>query len=191
MKNNKKKNSKGKNKNKKNLFLGIFFSVAAFLIVIIWGYTLFIKDDNNNSTNKKNELSHLSAFNFKKHGELTFRNEAGDFISKIDIEIADDNEERAQGLMYRSKLGQNQGMLFIFPYETRQSFWMRNTILPLDIIFVNKEKEIVKIHRNTKPFDESVSYPSEKPAIYVVEVNAGYTEKHNINEGDKIIWRVL
>jgi uncharacterized membrane protein (UPF0127 family) len=82
----------------------------------------------------------------------------------------------------------DQGMLFIFPYETEQSFWMKNTVLSLDIIFVNANFEIVKIHHNTTPFSEQ-SYSSEKPAQYVVEVNAGYSNKLGLTEGDKIFFR--
>lgn len=79
---------------------------------------------------------------------------------------------------------------FIFTNEEPQSFWMQHTPLSLDMIFVNKENEIVKIHKNTTPFSEQ-SYPSGRPAKYVVEVNAGYTDKFQIEEGDKIVWRRL
>jgi len=79
-------------------------------------------------------------------------------------------------------------MLFIFSTEEPQSFYMKNTVMPLDIIFINSKKHIVKIHKNTKPFSEQ-SLPSLKPAIYVVEVIAGYTDKHSIKEGQLIDWR--
>ena len=82
---------------------------------------------------------------------------------------------------------ENHGMLFIFPYEAEQSFWMKNTVIALDMIFVNSKLEIVKIHHNTTPFSEQ-SYSSGKPAEYVVEVNAGYSNRMGIKEGDKIIW---
>ena len=83
---------------------------------------------------------------------------------------------------------ESEGMFFIFNREELQSFWMKNTFLPLDIIFVNKANTIVKIHKHTQPLSEQ-SYPSENPAIYVVEVNSGYADKYNIKEGDKIVWR--
>lgn len=69
-----------------------------------------------------------------------------------------------------------------------QSFWMHNTVLSLDIIFVNSDLEIVTIQRNAQPYSDK-SLPSTKPAQYVIEVNSGYTEKYNINEGDKVIFR--
>jgi hypothetical protein len=82
---------------------------------------------------------------------------------------------------------QMQGMLFIFPQQRYQSFWMLNTMFSLDILFINNDKEIVTIHKNTTPLSEE-SYPSSEPAIYVVEVNAGFCDKHGINLGDKVFW---
>lgn len=161
--------------------------IVLFITLSIGGYFVFsgLEENSNMETNIYSQRK----FDFKKEGELTFQSADGKFISKIDIEIADDMVERAVGLMYRESLGHNQGMLFIFPTEEYQSFWMRNTMIPLDIIFVNKKMEIVTIHKNTTPFSEK-SYPSTEPSIYVVEVNAGYTEKFDIKEGDKINWRV-
>lgn len=90
--------------------------------------------------------------------------------------------------MFREKMEDGQGMLFIFPSEEPEGFYMKNTIIPLDIIFINSKKEIVKIYKNTTPFSEQ-DLPSLKPAVYVVEVNAGFTDKNNIKEGDFIDWR--
>jgi uncharacterized protein len=124
---------------------------------------------------------------FKKEGELTFYSENNKPIITIDIEIADSEYERQLGLMKRNEMGEKEGMLFIFPFESMQSFWMRNTLIPLDMIFVNSEKSIVTIHKNTTPLSDS-SYRSTEPAIYVVEVNAGFTDKYNIKAGDSISW---
>jgi uncharacterized membrane protein (UPF0127 family) len=89
--------------------------------------------------------------------------------------------------MNRESMEEKQGMLFIFPQERFQSFWMLNTLFSLDMLFINKEKEIVTIHKNTTPLSQQ-SYPSSKPALYVLEVNAGFTDKYNIKEGDKVFW---
>ena len=78
-------------------------------------------------------------------------------------------------------------MLFIFPNEEYRSFWMANTPLSLDIIFVNSAREIVTIQRDAVPFSEE-SVPSTKPATYVVEVNAGYADRHGLAEGDRVQW---
>jgi hypothetical protein len=129
-----------------------------------------------------------SIIQFVKDGELTFQTKNNTYIQKIDIEIADNDDRRTRGLMDRIGMKENQGMLFIFPYDTIQSFWMKNTVMPLDIMFINRDNEIVTIHKNTVPFDTG-AYASTKPASLVVEVNAGYTEKYGINVGDKIVWR--
>jgi hypothetical protein len=89
--------------------------------------------------------------------------------------------------MYRDTMPENAGMLFFMETEEIQSFWMKNTILSLDIIFVNSDKHIVSIHQNCKPYslDQIIS---EKPALYVVEVNAGYTNRNGIKTGDQIVF---
>lgn len=129
-----------------------------------------------------------SSIKFQKDGELTFLSADEKYISKIDIEIAENDDKRTSGLMDRLNMKEDQGMLFLFPYETIQSFWMKNTVIPLDLIFVNREKVIVTILKDAVPFDTS-QYPSTKPASQVVEVNAGYTDLYGITVGDKIVWR--
>lgn len=125
---------------------------------------------------------------FTKQGEVVFQDKNRNLVKKIDAEIAETEETRHLGLMFREKMEDNQGMLFIFPTEEPEGFYMRNTIIPLDIIFINSKKEIVKIFKNTTPFSEQ-DLPSGKPAIYVVEVNAGFCDKNGIKEGDFIDWR--
>lgn len=126
-------------------------------------------------------------YSFTKEGELVFSDSVGIQKAKIDIEIADDDYQRELGLMNRKSMQENQGMLFIFPFERFQSFWMRNTFISLDIIFVDANKTIVTIHKNTQVLSDQ-SYPSSKPAKYVVEVVAGFTDKYKISVGDKIEW---
>jgi uncharacterized membrane protein (UPF0127 family) len=182
----KKKSAKRKsNKENKNKFFQITAGIVMLSIIVFFVFSTFNKNSKNNESTK---LKTITAYDFVKHGELTFQSAEKEFISKIDIEIAEDDESRTQGLMYRDNMKESQGMFFIFPYEFPQSFWMRNTVMSLDIIFVNKANEIVKIHKNAVPFDEN-SYPSVRPAIYVVEVVAGYSEKYGLKEGDRIIWR--
>jgi uncharacterized membrane protein (UPF0127 family) len=127
------------------------------------------------------------AFTFQKQGLLIFSDAKDNTISKLDIEIADNEDKRNTGLMYRDKMDENQGMLFLFQVEEQQAFWMKNTILPLDIIFVNAKREVVSIQKNAEPYSEK-SLPSFKPARYVVEVNAGYTDKYGIKEKTRIAW---
>ncbi len=151
----------------------------ATLALVIAAFFIFNNCDH--------DPSNVNYYKFKKEGELTFTDSSGNSIIKIDIEIADKDYERQLGLMNRESMEELQGMLFIFPTEQYQSFWMLNTLFSLDMIFINKNKEIVTIHKNTTPLSRQ-SYPSSKPAIYVLEVVAGFTDKYNIIEGDKIFW---
>ena len=87
--------------------------------------------------------------------------------------------------MYRDTMAENNGMLFLMETEEPQTFWMKNTIISLDIIYVDSNKRIVSISRNCKPYSLD-QIPSAKPALYVVEVIAGYTAKYGIKTGDMI-----
>jgi len=123
---------------------------------------------------------------FTKEGELTFLSKTGrKKIIKIDIEIADNDYERTQGLMHRQILPDNAGMLFIFERSEPRSFWMRNTYIPLDIIFADGNRQIVTIQKNTKPLSYA-QIPSKRNSKYVVEVNAGFCNKYGIAVGDYI-----
>lgn len=103
----------------------------------------------------------------------------------VRVEIANTPERRQLGLMYRKDLPHDHGMLFLFPQETPQSFWMKNTVLPLDIIYISAARTIVSIAKNTTPFSEQ-PIPSGQPAQFVLEVNAGFCERHGIVSGDRV-----
>ena len=127
---------------------------------------------------------------FKKEGTLQLKKAKSDsIIQTLDIEIADNAYETQTGLMYRSQLGQNQGMLFIFPDMQMRSFYMKNTKIPLDIIYINDQMEIVSFQKNAKPFDET-SLPSSAPAKYVLEINAGLSDTWQLEENDKIEFKL-
>lgn len=157
--------------------------------IIVVAFILFIVLFNLPKTQKQGSTSvNQSSIKFQKDGELTFQSADGKYIAKINIEIADDDDKRTKGMMDRLSMKEEQGMLFLFPYETIQSFWMKNTVIPLDLIFVNRENVIVTIRKEAIPFDTG-QYTSTKPAINVVEVVAGYTDLYGIRVGDKIVWR--
>lgn len=123
---------------------------------------------------------------FKKEGELSLLKASNDsLIQKLNIEIADDEYQTETGLMYRKSMDDNQGMLFIFPDSQYRYFYMRNTEIPLDIIYIDDDQTIVSIQKNAKPLDET-SLPSEGPAKYVLEINAGLSTAWNLEKGDKI-----
>ncbi len=105
-----------------------------------------------------------------------------DTITTIRAAIADSQMEQNEGLMNVSKLPADRGMLFIFKEQKPRSFWMANTPLPLDILFLNSDKKIIRIHHSAQPYSEK-RFPSGKPAQYVVETNGGFCINHDIHEG--------
>ncbi len=117
--------------------------------------------------------------------EVIFLDDSGEEITTIEAAVADTDETRTEGLMDVRSLEPYQGMIFIFDDEARRSFWMANTPLSLDIIFLNNDLEIVRIHQNTRPYSQR-SIESERPARYVVEVNAGFSRRHDLREGMSI-----
>jgi uncharacterized membrane protein (UPF0127 family) len=123
---------------------------------------------------------------FKKEGTLQlYKSGTDSIISTFDIELAEDEYETQTGLMHRVSMQNNQAMLFIFPNVQMRSFYMKNTLIPLDIIYLDENKKVVSIQKNTKPMDES-SLPSAAPAKYVLEINGGLSDQLNIIEGDSI-----
>jgi uncharacterized membrane protein (UPF0127 family) len=105
----------------------------------------------------------------------------------LNIEIADDEYQTQTGLMYRKSMKDDQGMLFIFEEEIRRAFYMKNTQFALDIIFINSDRKVVSIQKNAKSFDLT-SLPSEEPAQYVLEVNAGLSDTWTLESGDSAEW---
>ncbi len=126
------------------------------------------------------------AIQFSKEGELTiFQAETDSTLVRLDIEIAETDYETQTGLMYRESMLENQAMLFIFSDNSVRSFYMKNTTIPLDIIYIDESLKIVSFQKNAKPLDEK-GLPSQVPAQYVLEVNAGLSGKWNLAAGDKI-----
>jgi uncharacterized membrane protein (UPF0127 family) len=156
--------------------------IAAGIIVIAAIYFLFV---NTGKTVNSNDEEYM----FKKDGELTFLDSSGTMTTKINIQIANTEYDRELGLMFRKSMDENRGMLFIFPDTQARSFWMRNTVIPLDIIFIDDSKTVLNIAKNTTPYSD-VSYPSAGPAKYVVEVNGGFCDRHNIATGSKVNWNL-
>ncbi|MBI4168154.1 MAG: DUF192 domain-containing protein [Candidatus Aenigmarchaeota archaeon] len=101
------------------------------------------------------------------------------------VKIADTEETRTKGLMFVNSLENNEGMLFIFADESERTFWMKNALIPLDMIFVTSNGTVVDVIESAKPCekDPCATYPSIYPAKYVVEVNAGFTRQNGIITG--------
>ncbi|PSL44933.1 hypothetical protein CLV51_105306 [Chitinophaga niastensis] len=126
---------------------------------------------------------------FKKEATLAFLSKSGaDTLRKIDIQLAQTDQQREDGLMYRKSMTDEQGMLFIFNDMEERSFWMKNTYISLDIIYIADNMEIVSIQKYATPLSEQ-SLPSFKKAKYVLEVNGGFCDKYHIGYGDKIAYK--
>lgn len=157
----------------------MFYRIVFYILLFIVSYLLITACSESDRTETEapaetRELDYTSSVSFSEPGE--------DAVSSIRAAVADDDHTRSEGLMNVHELPEDTGMLFIFEENEPRSFWMANTPLSLDIIFANEDFEIVRIHRNTPPYSHE-SFQSEEPAKYVVEVNAGYTMRHDIREG--------
>ena len=120
--------------------------------------------------------------------------DGNDSLAELQLETADTPEERERGLMERRNLAEDSGMLFIWEDSKERNFWMKNTYIPLDMIFLTAEKSIRTI-KQAEPqpnvSDEDLRiYSSEGPAKYVIETNQGFTEENNIEESTKVYFNI-
>ncbi|NNF18866.1 MAG: DUF192 domain-containing protein [Flavobacteriaceae bacterium] len=127
--------------------------------------------------------------NFTKEGELqVYRKTTDSLLSSFDIEIADNEYETQTGLMYRQSMEKDRGMLFIFPDERIHSFYMKNTEIPLDILYLSSDMKVASIKENAEPYNET-SISSGVPVQYVLEINAGLSRELGIQVGDSIAYQ--
>ena len=124
---------------------------------------------------------------FRKDATLTITAPTGEVKATYEIEIADTENACTQGLMYRESMAENRGMLFDPKGLADTPFWMKNTYIPLDIIFIDKDKKIIQITENNTPFSEEMIAPMGSYR-YVLELNAGQAAKHNLKIGDLVQW---
>ena len=122
---------------------------------------------------------------FKNEGNLSILNDENKTLAEFKIEIADSPYERQAGMMYRDSLEEQHGMLFIFENSELRGFYMKNTLIPLDLIFIDENYEIVHIYSKATPY-ETASISSQLPAKYVFEINGGLSEQIGIQKGMKI-----
>lgn len=153
--------------------------IPIILITSILGIILFLANENIyeppplNLTSQPKQEFNSSYINAEVEGvEQTLR-----------LQVSDSQEEITQGLMYVQEMNENQGMLFVFQNEQYLTFWMKNTYIPLDIAFLDKNKEIINIESNTEPLNTEKRYRSKAPAKYAIEVNAGWFERNEIDQG--------
>lgn len=124
---------------------------------------------------------------FQDEGTLAFLRQTGDTLKTITIDIAASNAERKRGLMHQRSLGYDRGMLFVFDTVDRGSMWMKNTPLPLDIVFVAPDSQVINIARRTTPLSEEKITP-EAPRKYVVEVRAGFADRFGLTDSTRVRW---
>lgn len=118
---------------------------------------------------------------YAQDDRLTLHTATGDH--SFNVEVVDTTESRAQGLMFRTELADNAGMLFDFKEEREVSFWMQNTLIPLDMIFVGSDGVIDTIHVNARPQDPT-SIPSKVPVQFVLEIPGGRSVEIGLKPGD-------
>jgi uncharacterized membrane protein (UPF0127 family)/DNA-binding transcriptional regulator YhcF (GntR family) len=158
-----------------NIVIGnIAVGIERHQIVLKKPYIRILLDNIDNDVN--------TIYNDKNTSDKTITN-------PIYIEIVNDPYEIQKGLMFRKNLEWNNGMLFVFDDEQYRSFWMKNTYIALDIIFIDKNFQIVDIKENAKPClsNKCPSYASKVPAKYVLEVNSDFVNKNKIQIGNKLI----
>ena len=124
---------------------------------------------------------------FQEEGTLAFVRPSGDTLRTISIDVADSDAERKWGLMRQQSLGYDRGMLFVFDSVDRGSMWMKNTPLPLDIVFVAPDSQVVNIARRTTPLSEEKITP-EAPRKFVVEVRAGFADRFGLTDSTRVRW---
>ena len=115
--------------------------------------------------------------------QITVRGDWGQ--ARFTVEVADDRDERAQGLMHRESMPSSAGMLFVYEQPRTARFWMKNTLIPLDIIFADKTGTVRRVHHNAVPLSEKL-IPGGSGIQYVLEINGGMAEALNISEGSEL-----
>jgi len=165
--------------------------IVAIALLVAFGlwliFTVLPSSSNKNSQGGK-QVNRVEP-KFQKEAVLAvLDSSASDTIKVFDIELCESMNEIQYGMMYRKSMDPNTGMLFIMGDERKQSFYMKNTFVPLDIIFINNNMEVVSIQKNAKPFDET-SLPSTGPASYILEILGGESDKLGISAGNKISWQ--
>lgn len=176
--------------NNKRLFFIAFISVILLIFLIFVQKPLRSDNISVEIANKEKatlwntkELSELEQI------EISFilqNDKASDNLQKINALLADSPESRERGLMFIEELGEYEGMLFKFETPSIQSFWMKNTLIPLDIIFVNQDLKVTDVYHNTKPLQTKERYTSSVQVLYAIEVNGGFAKYYGITKGDVI-----
>jgi uncharacterized membrane protein (UPF0127 family) len=118
-------------------------------------------------------------------GTLVFKTATGDHSFNIEVMVTD--QERALGLMFRRSLPENNGMLFVYDPPQPATMWMKNTLIPLDMVFISSDARVHRIEANAEPFSTTL-IPSDGDVVGVLELNAGEAQKIGLKRGDKVVY---
>ncbi len=129
-------------------------------------------------------------YSFRQDGNLQVFGKDNQLKTSFRIEIVESEADVMRGLKYRESMADDAGMLFVFETPDIYDFWMQDTYLPLDMLFIASDGTINEIHENAVPFSEERIHPTQIH-LYVLEIKAGLSKKLNITSGDKIIWKRL
>lgn len=165
----------------------VFWPAFAFIVLTLLG-GCGKQAPRQEQSDLARDSTNILASPFRKDAELLIIAPDGSARASFEVEIAATREATTRGLMWRESMAKNQGMLFDPHGLSNTSFWMKNTYLPLDIIFIDAERRILNIAENTRPFSEELIEPADVYR-YVLEINAGSAREHNISIGDTITWQ--
>lgn len=167
----------------------VFALIGIFALWLLGTLPGILNKTKTHTTPQEKAASQNYEPKFRKDGELwVVKSETQDTIATFEIEIAQSEEAIQYGMMYRKSMDTNKGMLFLMKMERPQSFWMKNTYISLDIVYINSNNSIVSIQENATPLSEK-SLPSYEPAIYVLELNGGVSAQMGIQAGDKVFFK--
>ncbi len=138
----------------------------------------------------KVKVKHNSTYEpkFRKDADGWLLNTNGDTLMVMEVEFAKTTDQIQFGMMYRKSMANNMGMLFFMPRLEQQSFWMRNTYVSLDIVYLDENRQVVSIQKYAEPLSDK-SLPSEGPAQYVYEIKGGISDKIGLKKGDRLVWK--
>jgi uncharacterized membrane protein (UPF0127 family) len=103
----------------------------------------------------------------------------------LSVEVAEDDPQRAYGLMFKKQMGDDEGMIFLFDETREHIFWMKNTFIPLDMVFIGDDRRVEGVYENAEPFSLQ-RMTVQKPSRYVLEVNAGWCRQHGVGAGAQL-----
>jgi uncharacterized protein len=128
-----------------------------------------------------NACSHSTQAARPSEPEVILTTRAGD--QHVKVEVARSDPERQHGLMYRQKLEPGRGMIFLFEHPQRLTFWMKNTYIPLDMIFIGADKRVVYVEENAEPLTTQARGPADEDSQFVLEVPGGWARAHGVERG--------